>query len=144
MTKGELTLSRPQYYRDYGKIHGHLGTEIMRNKTFPQKSVKSIYIWSLCKICVYSRERKYRHPNYRGIMFSQFPPSFRKYSVTNDTSFESPNIELLESGKKLGMALSWGWPRPLNWKSTTFTKTRLEPLMADFLPVSNLLSNSGL
>ena len=40
MTKGELTLSRPQYYRDYGKIHGHLGTEIMRNKTLPQKSVK--------------------------------------------------------------------------------------------------------
>ena len=26
----------------------------------------------------------------------------------NDTLFESPDMELLESGKKLGMASSWG------------------------------------
>ena len=32
-------------------------------------------------------------------------------------------IELHESGKKLGMASSWGGPRPLNWKSTTSTKS---------------------
>ena len=32
--------------------------------------------------------------------------TFSKNSEKNDTSFESPNIELLESGKKLGMALS--------------------------------------
>ena len=29
--------------------------------------------------------------------------SFQKKIETNDTSFESPNIELLESRKKLGM-----------------------------------------
>ena len=30
-------------------------------------------------------------------------------------------IELLQSGKKLGMVSTWGWPHTLNWKSTTFT-----------------------
>ena len=36
--------------------------------------------------------------------------------------------------KKLGVASSWGWPRPLNCKSTTFTKTCLEPLINFFHP----------
>ena len=33
---------------------------------------------------------------------------------TNDVSFESPDTELLEFIKKLGMASSWGWPHPPN------------------------------
>ena len=32
--------------------------------------------------------------------------TFSKEIRKNDTSFESPNIKLLESGKKLGVALS--------------------------------------
>ena len=39
-------------------------------------------------------------------MFEQFQPTFQRNSGTNDTSIESPNIEHLESGKKLGMASS--------------------------------------
>ena len=75
----------------------------------------------------------------------RFDPLNRTYccSETNDTSFESPNNKLLESGKILGVASFWGWPRPLNWKSTTFTKTHVEPVMIEILPVSNLLSNGG-
>ena len=57
-----------------------------------------------------------------------------------DTSFENPNKEPLELGKILGVAVSWRWPHPLNWKSTTFTWTRLEPLMSRILPVSKLES----
>ena len=41
-------------------------------------------------------------------IFSQtvwlFYPPFKKNSETNDTSLESPNIELLETEIKLGMA----------------------------------------
>ena len=37
--------------------------------------------------------------------FSQFSKTLRKNLETNDTSFESPKIEFLESGTKLGMAL---------------------------------------
>ena len=57
-----------------------------------------------------------------------------------NTSFESPNKKLLELGKKMGLASSWGWPRPLNWKSTTFTRTHMEPLMIEIYPVSNIFS----
>ena len=60
------------------------------------------------------------------------------------TSFESPYIGRLESAKNLGVASYWGWPRPLNWKSTTFTRTHLEPLMTKILPASKLLSNDTL
>ena len=75
--------------------------------------------------------------------FQLFWQPSQRSSETNDTSFESPNNKLLESGKILGVASFWGWPRPLNWKSTTFTKTRVEPVMIEILPVSNLLSNGG-
>ena len=44
-------------------------------------------------------------------------------------------IELFESRKKLHMASFWGWPHSSNWKSNTFTKTCLEPLMTDLLPI---------
>ena len=50
----------------------------------------------------------------------------------------------LESAKKLVFASSWGWPGPLNWKSTTFTRTLLDPFMTEILPVSVLLSNGTL
>ena len=76
--------------------------------------------------------------------FPQFSPFFQKNLETNDTSFESPKIELLESGEKLGVALSWSWPRPPKQKSTSFTRICLEPFMTKIHPVSNLLSNSGL
>ena len=39
---------------------------------------------------------------------------FKKNSKTNNTSIESPNIELFESGKKLGVAPSWRWSHPLD------------------------------
>ena len=65
-------------------------------------------------------------------------------SEINDTSFESPIIGRSEFAKKLGVAWFWGWPCPLNWKSTTFTRTRLEPFMTEILPVSVLLSNGTL
>ena len=38
-------------------------------------------------------------------MFELFQLTFQQISETNDTSFESPNIELLELRKKLGVAL---------------------------------------
>ena len=44
------------------------------------------------------------------LTFLKFPASFKKSSKTNYTSIESPNIELFESGKKMGVAPSWGWP----------------------------------
>ena len=37
-------------------------------------------------------------------MFELFQLTFQQISETNDTSFESPNIELLELRKKLGVA----------------------------------------
>ena len=58
----------------------------------------------------------------------------------NDTSFESPHIEHLESGEKLGVALSWNWPHPPNKKPTSFTRICMEPLMTEISPVSNLFS----
>ena len=75
--------------------------------------------------------------------FQLFWQPSQRSSETNDTSFESPNNKLLESGKILGVASFWGWLRPLNWKSTTFTKTRVEPVMIEILPVSRLISNDG-
>jgi len=65
--------------------------------------------------------------------------TFPKDSETNDTSFESLTVEFYESGTKLGMASSCGWPHPSNWKSKTFTKTRLEPPMIELLSILELL-----
>ena len=36
--------------------------------------------------------------------FSKFSAILQKNLETNDTSFEGPKIELIESGKKLGIA----------------------------------------
>ena len=47
-----------------------------------------------------------------------------------------------ESGMKLGMVSFWGWPRPSNWKSNTFTKTSLQPLMREVLSISKLHSST--
>ena len=60
--------------------------------------------------------------------FPQFLPFFQKNVETNDTSFESPKTELLESGEKVGVALSWSWPHPPN-KKHQYTKqhTNLPP-----------------
>ena len=62
-------------------------------------------------------------------MFQLFWPPSQMNLETNDTSFERPYIGCLESAKRLGVASSWGWPCPLKWKSTTFTRTRLEPFI---------------
>ena len=75
--------------------------------------------------------------------FSQFSFFFQNDLERNDTLFESPKIELLESTLKLGVAWPWAWPHPLKWKSTLSTKTRLEPFMTKIRPVSKLLSNNG-
>ena len=74
------------------------------------------------------------------LMFLKSSASFLKISRTNYISLESPNIELLESGNKLGVAPSWGWPHPPNCKSNNFTKTRLEPSMTGLPPISKLVS----
>ena len=68
-----------------------------------------------------------------------WPPS-RENPETNDISFESPNIQLLESEIKLGVASSWWLPRPLKWKSTTFTKIGLTPPRTELLPISLQIS----
>ena len=95
--------------------------------------------------------RKYVH--WRTYIFVQaisskmFWPSTKKNrwgSETNDTSFESSKIELLESGEKLGMALSWSWGSPYNQKSTSFTRICLEAFKTEIRPISILLSNSEL
>ena len=75
--------------------------------------------------------------------FSKYLPLLQKNLKTYDTSFESLKIEHLESRKKLCLASLWGWPRALDWKSTTSTKTRLEPFIAKILSISKLLSNNG-
>ena len=98
----------------------------------------SIFVWS------YSAGQLRWDTYWRGKSFPLFSPPFQKIFGTNDTSFESPNIGHLESAQKLGVASSWGWPCPLNWKSTSFTRARLEPFMTEILPVSVLLSNGTL
>ena len=75
--------------------------------------------------------------------FPQFLPFFQKNVETNDTSFESPKTELLESGEKVGVALSWSWPHPPKQKSTFFTRICLETFMTKIHPISKLLSNNG-
>ena len=59
---------------------------------------------------------------------------------TNLKSLEGPNIELFESEKGLSVASSWGAQRPSNGKSTTFTKSYLEPSIIEILPISKLVS----
>ena len=46
--------------------------------------------------------------------FGPFEPPSKRKNDTNDISFESPDTELLEFIKKLGVASSWGWPHPPN------------------------------
>ena len=50
--------------------------------------------------------------DFSGKHFDYFNHLPQKNSETNDASFESHNIELFESGKKLGLAPSWGKPHP--------------------------------
>ena len=65
---------------------------------------------------------------------------FLKSSKSNYTSIESPNIELFESGMKLDVAPSWGWPHTPDWKSSNFTKIGLESSMTSLTPISKLIS----
>ena len=75
--------------------------------------------------------------------FSLFWSLLKKNLETNDTSFESSYRERLESRKKLGVASPWGWPQPLNWKSTTSTQNLLEPSMVEILPLLKLFQIMG-
>ena len=95
-----------------------------------------------CKLypSMYTGGQVIPYPLFSGKHFYCFKPLFLKITETNDTSFENPNKKLLESGKKFGVASPWGWPHPLNWKSTTFTRTRVEPLMTEILQLSNIFS----
>ena len=52
-----------------------------------------------------------------------------------------PLYRVFRISKKIGRGIILRVASPLNWKSTTFTKTRLEPFMTEILPVSKLLSN---
>ena len=65
--------------------------------------------------------------------FSKFLPPLEENLKTNDTSFESLKIEHLYSCKKWGVASLWGWPCPLDWKSTSSSKTCLELFIAQNL-----------
>ena len=44
-----------------------------------------------------------------------------------DTSFESPNIWLLEFEMKMGGASSWKVPRPFCWNGGFFNKVNMMP-----------------
>ena len=78
-------------------------------------------MYSLCQLLTFGHIMDFAFP--------QFLPFFQKNVETNDTSFESPKTELLESGEKVGVALSWSWPHPPKQKSTSFTRICVEPFM---------------
>ena len=62
---------------------------------------------------IYSKEQNRWYGRKRVFLFCPFEePSSRK-NATNEISFESPNTELSEFIKKLGVASSWRWPRPI-------------------------------
>ena len=132
--KGEKYLWRVGIYGIYKKAWPIPSTKFASDTAVPNlESTKPSLQWCAIEILQQVFIKKFQ-------LFWQ--PS-QSSSETNDTSFESPDNKLLESGEILGVSSFWGWPRPLNWKSTTFTKTRVEPVMIKILPVSNLLSNSG-
>ena len=45
---------------------------------------------------------------------------------------------LSESGMTLGLALSWGLPRPLNWKSNFFSKMDMAPSKTELFLISGI------
>ena len=53
---------------------------------------------------IYSERQLLTFGHIMDFSFSQFSIFFQKVLETDDTSFESPKIELLESSMKLGMA----------------------------------------
>ena len=71
-----------------------------------------MYIYSLRQLLTFGHIMDFPFP--------QFSPFFQKNLETNDTSFESPKIELLESGEKLGVALFWSWSCHPMQKSTSY------------------------
>ena len=88
----------------------------------------------------YSGVRLRRDSSQVPLTFLLFWPCYRKNPDTYDTSFESHDMELLESEIKLSVASSWWLPRPLTWKSTTVTKIGLTPLKTEVLPISLQIS----
>ncbi len=67
----------------------------------------------------------------------------QKNLETNNTLFESPKIELLESGNKSGWHHTEGGHTLLTENTLTFTKNSSGAYMAKILPISKLLSNNG-
>ena len=94
-----------------------------------------IYIYSLRQLLIFGHIMVFPFP--------QFSPFFQKNLETNDTSFESPKIEHLESGKKLGVALPWSWPCPPKQKSTSFSRICLEHFMTKFAQFQNFFQTMG-
>ena len=82
-----------------------------------------------CADFLYSLRQLLTFGHIMDFAFPQFLPFLQKNVETNDTSFESPKTELLESGEKVGVALSWSWPCPPKQKSTSFTRICVEPFM---------------
>ena len=56
----------------------------------------------------------FRTPRFSVEHLGFFSSYFHRNFQTNGTSFESPNKRLLETGEKMGLALSLAWPNPLN------------------------------
>ena len=62
---------------------------------------------------IYSFRKSMLYPWITGFSFCPIRPPSNRKSATNDISFESPNTELSEFIKKLGVASSWRSPRPI-------------------------------
>ena len=92
-------------------------------------------LWAaLCRVFMYTDWQVYTYSKIFSQTFWLFWPPSKKYPDTNDTSFESPNMQLLKSKIKLGVASFWGLPCPLNWKSNVFRKTDLAPFLWKIFP----------
>ena len=61
----------------------------------------------------YSFRKSMLYPLINGFSFCPIRPPFSRKSSTNDISFERSNTELSEFMKKLDVASSWCWPRPI-------------------------------
>ena len=61
-------------------------------------------VFSLVLNLIYSQRQLLTFGHIMDFSFSQFSPFFQNDLERNDTSFESPKIELLESSMKLGVA----------------------------------------
>ena len=83
---------------------------------------------------IYSFQQLLTFGHVKDFSFSQFSPFLQKNLETNDTSFESPEIEDLDSGKKLGVAVSRALQRPLNPIPHDFLERRCYMTLGQYDP----------